>query len=591
MGFDSWKKRLSGIGGKKLPSPSSSLSSPRDAPEGAFPSSHPNNAPAPAIEGNPHPSFQRPGQSQRQALQTNFSSSYSNNAPVPGAAGNPWSPSQAPAPRPIAWPLTYPVLPEEGVGVLIFYHTLQSMVSGEIYCWTYISEGLARVGQKEIVFTIRRKASEREDNFPTTPFQWIKFVYSAAKGGQTVDEFHRTDFHSPSFLDRSDFKWIVYCPAHSINNVPASYFPREWLQVIPLIAPEAEVAQRYGVMRALGHLGAQERYFPFPPWIDRGRQPCITMANMTGTMKDSLPSVIVTGINALKKGSEIVLYIPQRSASPLKEALAQFQLEHVFSLETTPHRDADSGLLWSNTDTEPRGYAAGTSNACMNLNYFAFCPCQESNELKMIEDGFIFMITNSTWANFRNFIEQSISSSIAFPSGFRFTLEFEGSTSPQNTGPSPGTQAAVQPTPSPVKYAYVEYKPENPVPRSQKPSHVHCDHVVLLDTNVAKQADVDELSRYIKSIEAVLDTTVPKTAPPHLVGGGKLLIEADVGGPDRDDPLSREWFKMKFSPPSLEALPMAEIYDGVALLAKPSIEPRTRFSMAFNVWGFTGTWA
>lgn len=354
MGFDRWKKRLSGLGKKKPASQASAIysgpSSPRDATQQNVSPYHP------AVAENPPPALRQ-------------------------AAGQ--------TTKAIAWPLTHPVLPEENVQALIFYHTIKSAVSGEVNCWTYISKGLAQVGQKEIVFTIRRRANELEDNLPSAPFQWIKFVYSAAKNGQTVEEFQRTEFHSPSFLDRPDFKWIVYCPAHPIADIPASYFPLEWLQVIPLIAPEAEVAQRYGIMRALGHLGAQERWFPFPPWIDRDRQPCITMASMVGTMKESLPLVIVRGVSALKRGMDIVLHVPQGCALYLKEALAQFQLEHVFALDSTPHKDADSGLLWSNTDTEPRGYAAGTSNACMNLNYFAFCPCQEMNELKMVEDGFI----------------------------------------------------------------------------------------------------------------------------------------------------------------------------------------------------------
>ncbi|PGH34296.1 hypothetical protein GX50_02879 [[Emmonsia] crescens] len=552
MGFDRWKKRLSGLSGKKPTPQASSFSSgpsPMDVPQQIFSSPYPNNAPVPGVAGNYSPALQQ---------------------------------AAAPASNSITWPLTYPVFPEEGVQALIFHHKIRSAVSGEMDCWTYISKGLARVGQKEIVFTVRRRTNEREDNFPITPFQWIKSVYSAAKDGQRVEVFQRTEFHSLSFLNRSDFKWIVYCPAHSITNIPASYFPSEWLQVIPLIAPEVEVAQRYGIMRALGHLGAQERWFPFPPWIDRDRQPCITMANMAGTMKDSLPFVIVRGISALRKGMNIVLHVPQESAFLLKGALAQFQLEHVFALDSTAHKDADSGLLWSNTDTQPRGYAAGTSNACMNLNYFAFCPCQEKNELKMVEDGFIFMITNYTWTSFRQHIEQSTSTSIALPSGLHFILEFETSRPTQNTGPFLGSP--------PPGAGFVEYTPQNPIPESQKPRHVHCNHIVLLDNNVTTAADMDKLTNYIKSIELVLDAAVPKTVPPNVVGGGKLLIEADVGGPDRDDLLGREWFKVSFSPPSLDALPMAQIYDGVSRVPKPDIVPRTKFSLAFNIWGFNGLW-
>ncbi|KAL2361937.1 hypothetical protein RJZ56_005153 [Blastomyces dermatitidis] len=147
------------------------------------------------------------------------------------------------------------------------------------------------------------------------------------------------------------------------------------------------------------------------------------------------------------------------------------------------------------------------------------------------------------------------------------------------------------PTTSRPGTRFVEYTPENPVPESQKPYHVHCDHIVLLDNNVTAAGDLDKLTNYIKSIEKVLDATVPKTIPPSAIGGGKLLIEADVGGPDRDDLLSREWVKVSFSPPPLEALPMPQIYYGVSRVPKPDIVPRTKFSLAFNVWGFRGPWS
>ncbi|PGH11617.1 hypothetical protein AJ79_04757 [Helicocarpus griseus UAMH5409] len=549
------------------------------------------------MAGNPAPSFQVPRLSPKAAPQPGLLSHfYSNDVSAPRAARNS-SPSLQPpaasAPT-VAWPLTYPVFPEGGVEALIYHHKMKSMVSGEMYCWTYISKGLARVGQKEIVFTIRRRASEGQSDISITPFQWMKMVYSAARDGQRVDEFQRTEFHSPSFLDRSDFKWVVYCRAQSIDNVLASYFPNEWLQAIPLIDSEAEVAKRYGLMRTLGHLGTQERWFPYPPWIDRDRHPCITMANMAGTMKDSLPLVIVRGISAVKKGAEIALYVPEESASSLKEALSQFEIQHVFALDSTLHKDADSSLLWSNTDTQPRAYGAGMSNACMNLGYFAFCPCQKDNELKMIEDGYIFMISNSTWATFRKAIEQSTSSGITLSSGLRFTLQFEKSRPGQSIDPSSTLPTEAEPPPvasSPAASGFTKYTPKNPTPEHQKPTHVHCNHIALLDNNITNAADVGKLTNFIKLIENVVDIAVPKTAPPGVVGGGKLVIEADVGGPDRDDLLGREWFKMSFSPPSLSALPMDQIYTEVSRVPKPDIEPRRRFALAFNVWGFQGPWS
>ncbi|KAK2783232.1 hypothetical protein FQN51_004446 [Onygenales sp. PD_10] len=534
MGFDTWKKRLSRLGDKK------------PTPEALPP----------------------PGPSQRVAPAAGFAPT---TASRPGIATNPVTSTQPPPAATVSqpylsWPIIVPILPQEGLEVLIYPHKIQSMISGELYCWTYISRGLARVGQKEVVFTVRRRVTtEREIDHPKTPLQWYEFLHGAAKNGQTVDTYQRTEFHSPSFLNRPDFKWVVYCDPHPIRNVPASYFPLEWLQAIPLLAPEADVANQYGVSRALSHLGFSERWFPFMPWVDRDRQPCITMENMAGTIKDSMPFVVILGISALKKGSDIVLQVSSKSAPSLKESLSQFALEHVFALSTTPYKDADSGLIWKNTDKEPRGY--GT-----------------------------VMVTNSTWASFRKAIEQSSDYGITFANGMGFRMEFQKWTGFEK--PMPRQNPVAAPTPSlglsPGKTAppssvtrpgFVEYTPE-----PEKPSHVNCDHIALLDNNMKAEADVLKVTDYIKLAENAVDATVPKTVPPGVEGGGKLVIEFDVGGPDRFDLLSRQWFKMSFSPPSLNALPMGEIYKAVSDLPKPNIEVRTKFVLAFNVWGFKGKW-
>jgi hypothetical protein len=101
--------------------------------------------------------------------------------------------------------------------------------------------------------------------------------------------------------------------------------------------------------------------------------------------------VAIPGVSALKKGPDIVLHIPEESETLLKEALRQYQPGDVFPLNSTHYMDADSGLLWRRGDTQPRAYAAGNSSSCMNLGFFAFCPGQAKNELKLVEDGYFCM--------------------------------------------------------------------------------------------------------------------------------------------------------------------------------------------------------
>jgi hypothetical protein len=137
----------------------------------------------------------------------------------------------------------------------------------------------------------------------------------------------------------------------------------------------------------------------------------------------------------------------------------------------------------------------------------------------------------------------------------------------------------------PHQPGYTKYKPENPLLEAGKPAHVHCDHIVLLDNNITQKSDIGKLTEYIKEIEAVMDAAVPKSVVQRAEDGGQLNIEADIGGPDRWDVLGCQWFKIRFSPPALEISPMAEIYDKLAALKTPNIEPRSRFQLVFNDWG------
>ena len=149
---------------------------------------------------------------------------------------------------------------------------------------------------------------------------------------------------------------------------------------------------------------------------------------------------------------------------------------------------------------------------------------------------------------------------------------------PKSPNPSPPLPSSPSPPPPPPKTATA--------PQPSKPWHVHCDHVNLLDNNVTNLADSEPIARYIKTMEHVLDALIPRTAPPGVEGGGRLAVEADIGGPDRWDKLSRRWITLHFTPPPLEALPLGLIQDRLVELETPDIEPRTRFQVMFNIWGY-----
>jgi hypothetical protein len=288
------------------------------------------------------------------------------------------------------WPRTIQLLPKGRLKALIYHHPIKSMISGSIWCWTYVSQGLAQLGQKEVVFTVKRRvAIEGENQYDQEPLKWFEFLYSLAQERKIVDNFQQTIFQAPSFLGRPDFTMVLYCPLGTLDNVPKSYLPDQGLQVIPLTSTEAEVAKCYGSMRPLAQLGSSERRFPFPPWIDRDRNHCISIADMRGTVRSELSFNSVLEVSVFKRGSDIVVHVPQRAEEFMKETVARLKPSHVLALDSFMYAGADSGMLWKNSDARPRGYSIGTFNACMNLGFIIFCPEQESDGWQQEEDGYV----------------------------------------------------------------------------------------------------------------------------------------------------------------------------------------------------------
>ncbi|KAK2750106.1 hypothetical protein FQN57_004599 [Myotisia sp. PD_48] len=578
----------------------------------------------------------------------------------------PYLPSYVlPPPSELSWPIRRPLSPDRSLHAIIYHHQITTRLYGEIHCWTYISQGLSTLGAKEVVFTIQRRVqTEGEGDFPHDPFEWFRyFKYSATR--EVLHEFQGINLPPMTIFGRSDIEAFLCCASYPIDNVPASYLPEEWFQIIPLLKAEVAVYEEYGPSRPLSHLGCSNRWFPFPPWFDRDRTPCITTGDVSSGVGAYWQSKTIIGISAVKKGSDVVLYISELAEPLLKDVVQRSEPNLVFSLNTLPFKKADSGLLWSNkfTGNHFQAYSAGNSTNIMNLNFLAFSPNQQQEELRLYEDGYIFELKNVTWMGIRSDIENSLQSSVTLADGGRFLLKYERLDKQPNTTntipapppvfasaqlipppprfigplppppravaaasvqpiprppsskfigplPPPAGAASAQPIPRPLPPGFIgpppppagvvdsalpipplqpkqfiRHRPENIGPRS---SHIHCDHIVLLDTNPVP--DINLISDYIRRIEKTLDEFVPKTVPPSAKGGGKLLIEFDVGGPGRWDILSREWVKWSFMPDSLSAMPMTALYRRVNRIERPNINTRIRFQLAFNAWGFKGQW-
>ena len=89
---------------------------------------------------------------------------------------------------------------------------------------------------------------------------------NAARGGLGVSMFNM-NIHS--------------LPFNGITG-PEVYLPSPRQHVMALRPEEAAVAQELGHMRVIAQLGWSVRLFPYPPYIDRDRDTCCTLADQAG---------------------------------------------------------------------------------------------------------------------------------------------------------------------------------------------------------------------------------------------------------------------------------------------------------------------
>lgn len=280
-----------------------------------------------------------------------------------------------------------PLAPDSSHDALIYHHVIQSMVSGTIPCWTFVSQGLSAVGQKEVVFTIKRRPTESQLEYPKEPLEWFQILFDFAQNGQIVDCFQQTTFRRDGFLGRSDIRAILYYPPTVLSNVPLDYLPEERLHAIALTAAEVDVMERCGLMRVISSLGYSERYFPITPWIDRDRQSSVTMAEMERSIRSLIPFWDDRSTSAFRRGTDIVLHIPQKSESEIQALMNGLRLGDAIGISSVPYGDSDSGVLYGRADgNTPKGYGVGLR--CTNLAFIVFCPEQDKDQFMLTEDGY-----------------------------------------------------------------------------------------------------------------------------------------------------------------------------------------------------------
>ncbi len=85
-------------------------------------------------------------------------------------------------PPPGTVPATLSLVPGQ-LSVRVCRHSIPNGAE-QIPCWTYVTDGLWKLGQKELIFSLRRRPEEEPQAFPQDPVQFFLQVHRLAQEGR-----------------------------------------------------------------------------------------------------------------------------------------------------------------------------------------------------------------------------------------------------------------------------------------------------------------------------------------------------------------------------------------------------------------------
>ncbi|WP_433217132.1 hypothetical protein ACQP00_09090 [Dactylosporangium sp. CS-047395] len=300
--------------------------------------------------------------------------------------------------------------------------------SGMLPALLYTTDGLARHGQREMVFAVARTGAPA----PGFPLTMARTVHRFAAEGRLVDAGDVSVFGRPGVDVDDRVTGFVYAdpPAALPSTVDLDRPP---LVALPLLGGETAVVQRFGHARVLALLGAQERYYPHPWWFRPGRAPVLDDAEFrAATMLSRAPAYNLPFLHVVHDGDRLELSVAAEDLPALREAMREAPevCAYLPGLAGTPKT-----YVWSPGQSGPAAIVApggerATRLACNFLLIIrgAAGDPDRPPTARQVEDGFAVLLTGAMHARLLQAVESGRPVEIGLPGGAVRSLAFKVST-------------------------------------------------------------------------------------------------------------------------------------------------------------------
>ena len=284
------------------------------------------------------------------------------------------------------------------LSVKIFRHDIT--FEGEtIPCWSYVTDGFVAQRQKESILTLRRESGPKPEDYPRGFLELFDRLFRSTERGQPVDVGDSALFSDVDFLPDKNIRGIGYVEPQGLLGVETGDVPL--LAAILLKGDEAQVAWAFGLTRVTAMIGMKYRYYPCPIWSDLKREALISLREMD---KSLLGQISRVGVRAsyYEERNHIYLSIPPSERPELQEFLDKLPPTQPVALRTRPDSRANACLVWRPGQSQLMAITPRNSDGSRKTGAFlAFVPEQSVNEVRTVEDGFFFLLTNNDWQRIR----------------------------------------------------------------------------------------------------------------------------------------------------------------------------------------------
>ncbi len=258
-------------------------------------------------------------------------------------------------------------------------------------CWTYITRGLARHGQKEMCLSLLIGDDEQADNYPKTPIKMFELLASRTKDDRQMQPGDATLLGKRGIFG---FPSLFFLPAIQYPSLPSL---DEHLALVLVHAEEYEYARQHGLTRLLSRLGKFCSSFPYPTWNTQIRPTLFPDNTRELSVLEDASHLRADRSYVQIQGTSLSIALHPDDLPQIRQLvdeIGQDQLQIVCSAFSP---ECDASLYWQSGQADNGAFASESRQTGIIGGSFFSLSRAETTGFTVLEDGFDVTLSDEDW--------------------------------------------------------------------------------------------------------------------------------------------------------------------------------------------------